>query len=168
MTSDLSPGPDPSDALQVITCPECGQIASINPARRDAVDFCRTCDYPLFWTPSQIEVERGLGLGQASLRRLPGTVGHATLASLICPHCAEPNAVTATVCLRCNRLLHVVDEAPAPPPEPPPAVYVPEPVYVEPARVTPWWVWALIGLVLAALIAVGLLLANHTISWPNG
>jgi hypothetical protein len=146
---------------ELITCPECGTTATVTLNRREAADFCRNCDYPLFWTPTVV-LRSYSGTAEDSLRRLPGTVGRATVASLSCPHCAELNSVSATVCVRCGGLLHPVKEPP-PPPEP---VYVPPPpppVYVEPERGIPWWVWLITGLVVAAVITLIVLLATHTI-----
>lgn len=148
-------------STETVTCPECGTVASVTLNRRESVDFCRTCDYPLFWTPSVV-LRNYSGASQDSLRRLPGTVGRATIASLSCPNCAEPNAVSATVCVRCGGLLHPAPVYVPPPPEP---VYVPPPapVYVEPERGTPWWVWLIACVVIAAVIAFIVLVATHTI-----
>ena len=44
----------PPAATETITCPECGTIATVTLNRRDSSDFCRNCDYPLFWTPSRV------------------------------------------------------------------------------------------------------------------
>ena len=90
----------------------------------------------------------------ASLRRLPGTVGRAATAALICPHCAEPNSPAAEICVRCALSLHPVDipepepvvaAAPEPAPEPPP----------EPARFDWWWIVALV----TVIMAIGLIVA---------
>lgn len=153
----------PPAATETITCPECGTIATVTLNRRDSADFCRNCDYPLFWTPSRVLHDRSLDAGDQALRRLPGTVGRATIASLACPHCAEPNAVSAVTCVRCLQPLHPVA---APPPAAEPIVYVPPPpVYVEPEPEggVPWWVWALIGVALAATIVLVVLIVTHTI-----
>ena len=138
---------------ETVTCPECGTIATVAVRRRDSTDFCRTCDYPLFWLPSRIQLDSADQTDSASLRRLPGTVGRLTVASLACPHCSEPNAVSAQVCVRCGEPMRPV--APPPPPE---IVYVPapapEPVIVQaPARI-PWWVWALLFVVLSGSVAL--------------
>lgn len=151
----------PAAATEVITCPECGTVAEVTLNRRESMDFCRTCDYPLFWTPAKV-VRDPLSSTDESLRRLPGTVGRATVASLACPFCAEPNALSAQTCVRCGRPMHPVAEpepAPvviAPPPPPPPAEPEPE------AKVS-WWVWALLALGAAALITLVVLIATHTI-----
>lgn len=143
-------------ATDVVTCPECGQLATVNMARRSADDFCRTCDFPLFWAKGTVIMPEGRETG-ASLRRLPGTVGRAATAALICPHCSEPNAPTAQLCVRCTLSLHPVDiPEPAPPPE---AHWVfdpapdpePEP---EPAPGFDWW-WVVA--VVMAVIAVALI-----------
>jgi hypothetical protein len=132
-----------------VTCPECGTRADVTVTRRDAVDFCNRCDFPLFWTPSTIQLG-DRETAEATLRRLPGTAGRVTVASVPCPHCDEANLLTATTCGRCGRPM-VLEEAPAPvvvaPPPPPPAP-APEPRSL-------WWLWLLLGLsgvLLAALV----------------
>ena len=143
-----APPPD----TEYLTCPECGTGATVTLNRRLSEDFCRKCDYPLFWTPSAVVLDRG-GLGDDSLRRLPGTTGRALIASVPCPHCSELNPVTAESCVRCGRPLHVKAEA-APPPKP---VYMPEPEpwYEPPPEPgTPLWVW-----VAAFVITIGVALS---------
>lgn len=143
----------------VVTCPECGTVATATLNRRDSRDFCRSCDYPLFWTPAKVQLGRG-DVADDSLRRLPGTQGRATLASLPCPHCAEPNPLSGIDCLRCGLPLHPVAEPP--PPEP---VYVPPPapvVEAVPVR-EPWWPWVLLGLMAAAILVLAVLLVTGTI-----
>jgi hypothetical protein len=139
---------------ELVTCPECGTAARVVFKRRDARDFCRACDYPLFWTPSAIQRDRADA--DESLRRLPGTMGRATIASLPCPHCAELNALSAQICVRCGLALH---PEPAPPPPAPAPVYVapppaPEP---EPERGWPWWAWLLLAIGVAAAVTVAIL-----------
>ena len=146
-------------ATEFLTCPECGTTAQVTLNRRDSIDFCRNCDYPLFWTPSKIFRDPSAENAE-SLRRLPGTVGRATVASLACPFCYEPNALSAQTCMRCGRPMHPVAEAPAPTP-----VYVPPPPVAlpEPDSKVAWWVWVLLGLGAAALIALIVLITTHTI-----
>ncbi len=108
-------------ATDLVTCPECGQMATVDMARRQAEDFCRNCDYPLFWANSTVIAPSGEDTG-ASLRRLPGTVGRAATAALLCPHCGEPNSPAAQICIRCALSLHPVEI-----PEPEPVVVIPEP-----------------------------------------
>ena len=111
----LSAGPTRAAlATDLVTCPECGQMATVDMARRQAEDFCRNCDYPLFWASSTVIAPSGEETG-ASLRRLPGTVGRAATASLLCPHCGEPNSPAAEICIRCALSLHPVE---IPEPEP--------------------------------------------------
>jgi hypothetical protein len=119
------------------------------------------CDYPLFWTPSQALYDRGGTLSDESLRRLPGTVGRATVASLACPHCAEPNPVTGQLCVRCGLTLHPVAEPPPPLPVyiPPP----PAPVYVEEKSRVAWWVWALMIVVFLTTVVLVVLVLTHKI-----
>ena len=142
-------------SAEIVVCPECGAAATAALNRRDAKDFCANCDYPLFWTPSDVIMDRGDGSDE-SLRRLPGTVGRATIASLPCPACAEPNAVSALTCVRCGASLHPV-EAPPPPPEPEP-VYVPPPPLPEPVvyedHRTPWRVWAFLVISLTLIVVL--------------
>ena len=152
----------PPAATELISCPECGTTAMVTLNRRDARDFCRNCDYPLFWTPSRVLTDANSGNNDQALRRLPGTVGRATVASLTCPHCAEPNAVTAENCVRCGLPLRVVA---APPPPPPPVVYVPPPPVVEPVpeQHVAWWVWALIAFGLVVTVTLIVLIFTGTI-----
>jgi hypothetical protein len=134
-----------------VVCPECGTAAVITLNRRDSVDFCKQCDFPLFWTPTAIMRDEAARANDESLRRLPGTVGRVTVASVPCPHCAEPNLLSAQVCVRCGLPMRVVAQAAplAPVYVPPP----PEPV-AEPETGVPWWVWAAIAIILAATIAL--------------
>lgn len=149
------PEPRTAGATDVVTCPECGQLATVNMARRSADDFCRNCDFPLFWAKGTVITPEGQETG-ASLRRLPGTVGRAATASLICPHCAEPNAPSAEICVRCALALHPV-EIPEPEPEPEPIIVFepdPEPEPQPAPRFDWWWVVA----VVMAVIAVALII----------
>lgn len=141
----------PQPSREPVTCPECGTAAMVMLNRRDASDFCATCDFPLFWTPAAVQREASMRADEDSLRRLPGTVGRVTVASLPCPHCAEPNALSAEVCVRCGRPMRV-EELPAPAPAP---VYVPPPPpEPEPDKRVPWWAWALVGLGVAIIIVL--------------
>jgi hypothetical protein len=153
--------PTPDATTELVTCPECGTTALVTLNRRQSQDFCRHCDFPLFWTPTEVVMD-GVGVSDDSLRRLPGTTGRAMTASIACPHCSEPNPVSAEVCVRCGLSMHV-----APPPPPPEPVYVPPaPVVYEPPpqKGTPWWVWLILGLVLAAIITLAILYGTNTIS----
>ncbi|MET0865649.1 MAG: hypothetical protein ABWZ98_15065 [Nakamurella sp.] len=143
-------------ATDVVTCPECGQWATVDMARRQADDFCKRCDFPLFWARGTVIAPDGEESG-ASLRRLPGTVGRAATAALICPHCSEPNSPAAEICVRCALSLHPVDI-----PEPEPVVIVapePEPVVEpEPKRGFDWWwIIALVTAVIAIALILGLI-----------
>lgn len=156
------PGAAAPTADQVV-CPECGASAIVTLNRRESVDFCRNCDYPLFWTPATVLRSASDRSTDETLRRLPGTVGRATVASQPCPHCAEPNALSAQVCVRCGRPMQIVEQ-PAPPPPAP--VYVPpppQPEYVEPKRGIAWWVWALVALGVVATVVLIVLAANGVI-----
>ncbi len=150
----------PPPAAETVTCPECGTVSHVTLNRRESLDFCRTCDFPLFWTPTKVVRDPAATIDE-SLRRLPGQAGRATIASLPCPFCYEPNALSAQDCIRCGRPMHPVEEPPPPAP-----VYVapaPAPVVAEaPAKVA-WWVWALLALGAAALIVLVVLIATHTI-----
>ena len=134
-----------------VACPECGTPAHVALNRRDAQDFCAKCDFPLFWTPAEVIRDGGVGGGE-NLRRLPGTAGRVTVASIPCPTCAETNPVGAEHCLRCGGPMVLVT-APepiampvvAPPPPPAPA---PEPTGID------WYWWLVGGASLVALIAL--------------
>ena len=151
-----------SSPPELVTCPECGATQQVQLNRRAASDFCSQCDFPLFWTPSRVERERAAASNGESLRRMPGTVGRSTLASAACPHCAELNVVSAVVCIRCGQPMHPV-EAPPPPPPPPAPLPPPPVVEVVPERGVPWWVWALLGLGIAALITLVVLILTGTV-----
>lgn len=138
----------------LVTCPECGEMSLVETAQRRSTDFCRRCDFPLFWARTTVIVPSGEETG-ASLRRLPGTVGRAATAAVPCPHCGEPNTPTAQTCIRCGLSMTVTMAPPPPPPEPVYIVPVPEPE-PEPERSgIPWW-WILA--MVACVIAIGLLL----------
>lgn len=150
--------PAEATAPDLVTCPNCGATATVTLNRRDARDFCRVCDYPLFWTPGAVVRDSAAGNGE-SLRRLPGQAGRVTVASQPCPTCAEPNSLSAIICMRCSGPMQL-PEPPAPEPPALEPVYVPaprlEPVIVEEKKVA-WWVWALIAaafVITAALIAL--------------
>jgi hypothetical protein len=149
----------PAAASETVTCPECGTIAQVTVNRRESVDFCRTCDFPLFWTPTKVYRDPSESADE-SLRRLPGQAGRATIASQPCPFCSEPNALSAQTCIRCHRPMHPVET-----PVPPAPVYVapPEPVVAAPEQSVSWWVWALLALGAAAVITLVVLIATHTI-----
>lgn len=142
--------PVPMALPESVTCPECGMVSEATLSRRDSSDFCSRCDFPLFWTPSRIIVD-GRGASEAALRRLPGTAGRVTVASLACPHCAESNSLAATTCVRCGGLLHppppVAPSVPLPPPPPPP-----EPIAVrEPLS---WWIVVVAWLTVLVFVAL--------------
>lgn len=131
-----------------VVCPECGFNQPVTLNRRDSVDFCTRCDYPLFWTPREIQLGEDDNNAEA-LRRLPGTGGRQTVASVPCPTCAEENTLTAVVCARCHGPMVIAE--PAPVTVAAPTVVVEE----EPGR--PWVLIAVV--VLTALLVVALAVA---------
>lgn len=140
-------------ARREVTCPECGTVATIAVNRREAQDFCRRCDFPLFWTPAAIVMDGTGGPASEALRRLPGVAGKVSVGKLDCPHCAEVNPVTNSLCLRCQGDLHPV----LPPPPPAPVVLAPPPEpEPEPEPRTPWLLY--VGVALTVLLAVALVL----------
>jgi hypothetical protein len=135
----------------LVTCPECGEMATVDAARRNAQDFCRHCDFPLFWARNTVILHSGQETG-ASLRRLPGTVGRAATAALMCPHCGEPNSPAAQNCIRCLLPLHPVEVVAAPIFVPPPE---PERLPVPIGRDYPlWWILLVSACVLAIVLIV--------------
>lgn len=136
-----------------ITCPECSAPAMVELTRRDAVDFCQRCDFPLFWARDQVVLGDPIDSNDDALRRLPGTLGRVVIASVPCPHCNEPNLPTASLCVRCGLTM----QASAPPAPPPRPVMLPEPEMApledEPRR---WWIWLLV--VLTVLLVAGIIL----------
>ncbi|MDQ1397678.1 MAG: hypothetical protein QOG64_2937 [Acidimicrobiaceae bacterium] len=132
-----------------VLCPGCGTESHFDQLRRDSSEFCRVCDYPLFWVRTtafaldQIDTD-----GENGLRRLPGTAGRVAAASLFCPSCTEPNPVAAVLCIRCGSDLHPRKVEPPPPPPPEPE---PEPVVLvvaPPSR----WPWILLALAVLILV----------------
>lgn len=157
----MSTTPDPvttsAEDREHVTCPDCGTAATVTLNRRDAVDFCAVCDFPLFWTPTA--VIRGTdGGADDSLRRLPGTAGRLTVASTPCPTCAEENPISAVTCLRCGGPMVLPVIAPEPIPEPEPVVPAPAPVVER--RPFPWW-WLAAGL-LTLIVLILLIVALGT------
>jgi len=139
-----------------LTCPECGTVTELPAIRRAADEFCRHCDYPLFWTPSAVPAAVGGATADATLRRLPGAGGRQRIGSKVCPECGELNPLGETACLRCGadldaRAPEPVFELPEPEPEP---VVEPEP---EPG--TPWWWWAVLVAVLTAAAIAAIVIA---------
>jgi len=137
-----------------ITCPECGASGMVELTRRDALDFCHRCDFPLFWARDQVVVSDPVDSNDDALRRLPGTLGRVVIASVPCPHCNEPNLPSASLCVRCGLSM----QASAPPPPPRPVVVpLPEPP-MEPLEDEPqhWWLWLLV--LLTVLLVAGIVL----------
>lgn len=142
-----------------ITCPGCGASSMVELTRRDALDFCQRCDFPLFWARDQVVIGEPIDSNDDALRRLPGTLGRVVIASAPCPHCNEPNLPTATLCVRCGLSLQA-SAPPAPPqPRPRPMVVEPpmEPLEDERHR---WWIWLLVLLTLLLVAGIVLLAAQ--------
>jgi hypothetical protein len=136
-----------------LLCPGCGTPSHFDEFRRSANEFCRKCDYPLFWarTSALVAAADG-GEGDTGLRRLPGAAGHVAIATKDCWSCREPNLLAATLCIRCG-----VDLSGPPTPvvvPPPVTVVVEPPPPPPPPPKAPIWPWV----VLAVLFVVGLVL----------
>lgn len=157
-----------------IVCPECSTQTFIDDSDGflDGTpdEFCRNCDFPLFWAPKsairdEIEVTADVGgdqrgihphgdPGQPPMRRLPGTEGLESSTGVPCPHCRELNDPDRVRCWRCGNLMvpevvveesQLVDEAAEAVPD------VPEvPRYWDP----PSWLLVALGVVLVALVAL--------------
>lgn len=139
-----------------VTCPSCGTVSHFEDLGRDGEAFCRVCDFPLFWARAPRQEGVSVDGADEGLRRLPGTGGRVTLATVDCPVCTERNVLSATICIRCGADLYAV-------PAPPPPVVVPEPeppteavvVPPPPRRIWPWVLLAvLLVLGVVALIVV--------------
>ena len=136
-----------------ISCPECGQVTTLVAVQRSADEFCRHCDYPLFWAPSSLSrAAVGTPASNATLRRLPGAGGRMRIGTRVCPACGELNPMGVTHCIRCASDLDPKPPEPPPPPRPVPVAAPPPPPPPPPPR--PWWPWALFAL---ALIVVTVL-----------
>jgi|GEM_PF-310729 len=165
ITPDPTPAAGPSRNASgsqhhpiAITCPDCGASSMVELTRRDALDFCQRCDFPLFWARDQVVIGEPLDSNDDALRRLPGTLGRVTIASAQCPHCNEPNLPTATLCVRCGLSLQA--GAPPAPPQPRPMA-LPEPA-MEPLEDDQhrWWIWLLVLLTLLLVAGIVLLAAQ--------
>ncbi|SDC59860.1 hypothetical protein SAMN05216410_1990 [Sanguibacter gelidistatuariae] len=144
-----------------VTCPECGTPSDIMNGRRDASDFCPSCDFPLFWSSTAIAVRGADDDSGDALRRLPGTSGKGVSYSVPCPTCGELNLPTAWVCLRCAGSMTpppppVLAPVPQPVPAPPPPTPV---VPLEEAPRFRWWVLVAAALALTTFVVVVLQLA---------
>ena len=138
-----------------VTCPECGTHSEIMNGRRDASDFCPSCDFPLFWSRTAIAVRGADDDSGDALRRLPGTSGKGVSYSVPCPTCGELNLPTAWVCLRCaGSMAPPPPLVPAPVPQPVP---VPAPEPVAPLEEEPrfrWWLLVAAALALTTFVVV--------------
>ena len=134
-----------------LLCPGCGTPSHFEEIRRAADEFCRSCDYPLFWARSAAVARSRDGRDDdPDVRRLPGVAGYAVVATRPCWSCREANRLTATICVNCGADL---DGAP---PAPPPVAAPVAPLLVEPpppakAAIWPW-------IVLIVLFVTGLVL----------
>jgi Zn ribbon nucleic-acid-binding protein len=147
--------------MATLTCPGCGSVTEVESFAKSSEEFCRTCDYPLFWaTPPQEWVAANGDTAEVTLRRLPGAGGKQAIATAACPTCNELNAVDAEYCIRCGGPMVLVDE---PEPEPEPEEEEPEPepepeLIEEPEH--DWRPWALLLILgLVAVVILVLLLA---------
>jgi hypothetical protein len=137
-------------------CPGCGTRSTFDRLNQTADEFCRQCDYPLFWAtplPSEVpepEPEMSLAGLDPSLLRRPGVAGRVVPVGTNCPTCGEMNLMSAVYCVRCGNLMH--PEPPAPPPEPEPEPELPPPPPPPPPR--NWWPWIIAGIVLLILVIV--------------
>jgi hypothetical protein len=141
-----------------VMCPSCGTAAELDGATRSADEFCKKCDYPLFWAPIPVTLaglEDG-GAAETTLRRLPGAGGKRAVASVPCPTCSELNAPTSLVCARCGGPMVLPEPEPEPEPvqeeEPMPA---PEPILIPDERSNlNWWIALAVGLVLVTVLVI--------------
>ncbi|MGY6502400.1 MAG: hypothetical protein ACXIVQ_16060 [Acidimicrobiales bacterium] len=143
-----------------LTCPSCGTISHFDSVRRSAEEFCRRCDYPLFWVRSGESAPDADAEGDVGLRRLPGAGGHQVVASLGCPQCNEPNLSSASLCIRCGADLRPAPAAPAPVPTVVPVPVAPPPPPPPEPELGPQWpaMVAFIGVpILVALLLLTLI-----------
>lgn len=144
-----------------LACPGCGSQVEVEQFAKSSEEFCRTCDYPLFWAtpPQALTLENGDG-AEPTLRRLPGAGGRQAIASAACPTCMELNALDAEVCTRCGGPMVLVEPEPEPEPEPV-AEVAPEPepeFFPEPKH--DWRPWALLAILAVIAIVILVLLVG--------
>jgi len=144
--------------MATLTCPGCGSQVEVEQFAKSSEEFCRTCDYPLFWAtpPKEFTFDPDASNADTTLRRLPGAGGKQAIATAACPTCMELNPLDAEWCLRCGGPMVIVVEDPVEELEPEPEVEPePEPeMFEEPDY--DWRPWAL--LVVLGLIAVTILI----------
>lgn len=147
--------------MPTIVCPSCGHIAEFDAMRRAADEFCRTCDFPLFWARADQPAFDQAAADAASRRRLPGSAGRQTMASKVCPECGELNPTEVRYCIRCgNDFTPPPPPPPAPDPEPTPVeIELPPPPPPPPLEVVEpdqslWWIFGLVALGILAILLV--------------
>ena len=143
--------------MATLTCPGCGSQVEVEQFAKSSEEFCRTCDYPLFWAtpPKEFVFDDDATNADTTLRRLPGAGGKQAVATAACPTCMELNPLDAEWCLRCSGPMRiVVEEEPEPIVEEPEEEPEPEPELIEGPEYD-WRPWAL--LVVLSLVAVTIL-----------
>lgn len=146
-----------------IVCPECSTETFIDD--KDSFlegspdEFCRNCDFPLFWAPADaVRTETAVAVDPpqvSPLRRLPGTEGLEMSTGIRCWNCGEMNDPEHPhdTCWRCGELLEPLEEEELPLEMATPLVtaIVPDaPHYWDP----PAWLLVGLGVVLLALIVL--------------
>lgn len=146
-----------------IVCPGCGATADMPKLARSSDEFCRSCDFPLFWADGNVrppDDDEPLGM---VIRRQPGAGGRQLVAIETCPECQELNRPTAVYCQRCGAEMHPVPppvqpthfEPPVAPPAPTPAPALPAAATRAPPAPASWWrAWLVVALLLAILVTV--------------
>lgn len=144
-----------------IVCPDCSTETFIDdrsgPLDGTPEEFCRICDYPLFWVSHLALTAAGPGVVDppqpSPLRRYPGTEGIESTTAVTCPVCRELNSPERRLCWRCRSELRPIPHVPV---EPVP-VSAPEESYVPPVERywdVPAWILITLGVILAILIVI--------------
>jgi hypothetical protein len=145
--------------MAMISCPRCGLESTYDVIRKSYDEFCRRCDYPLFWAPSVAPVGAAVSGSDAALRRLPGASGRSLIGTKDCWNCGELNASMRTLCVRCGVSLEKPVEQEEPEPEPV-VLFIPPPPTPQPEKGWRWWMWALLLLAIAIIVVTVVVLVN--------
>jgi hypothetical protein len=138
-----------------VPCENCGTVSHFDEWRYDAGEFCRQCDFPLFWSKDRDADGPRPSTADVGHRRRPGTEGRAGLARIVCNNCSEPNRVNddpKAICVRCGALLHQPPPSPPPPPPPPPPPAPPPPKVFPPVVIKPKPNGAVVLIMFGALV----------------